>query len=88
MAGISEIEDTVKAAMDIVKAATTVGKDGWQITDAGLLINNDQLRAAITRALEGADRIPGELRDLDFMETMQLAQTSLNAIKSLNPLRK
>lgn len=81
--GIQQIEETIVAAMGIVTAATTVGRDGWQLTDAGLLIENPTLRAAIVKALEGADQIPAEVKDLDFAEIMQLAQSSLSAVKNL-----
>lgn len=81
--GIVQLKETITAAIDIVNAATTVGRDGWQLTDGGLLIENAALRAAIVRALEGAEQIPKEVGNLDFAEIMDLAQTSLSAVKNL-----
>lgn len=78
---VKETKDALRGLIAFGVAAREAGKDGWQISDAGLLIKDDRLQAAAAEALEGAQLIPYELSHLSFADTIELVQTLAEAAK-------
>lgn len=82
---VKETKDALHGLIALGVAARDVGKDGWTISDAGLLIKNDMLQAAVATALEGAENIPYELSHLSFSDTLDLVQSLAEAAKLFEP---
>ena len=72
-ANVTETKEVFTALFAIVKKARDVGKDGWQVRDGALIINDDGLRKVITDALMGSERIMVEMSKLNIFDTMDLA---------------
>lgn len=84
MVGVEAVTETKQALRGLIVlgvVAREVGKDGWSISDAGLLIKSDKLRAASIEALEGSERIPYELSHMSFSDTIELVSTLAEAAK-------
>jgi hypothetical protein len=82
---VKETKDALRGLIAFGVAARAVGKDGWTISDAGLLIRDDKLQTAAADALEGSEKIPYELSHLSFADTIDLVQTLAEAAKLFEP---
>lgn len=71
--GIDGIEEVVTAMSDVVAVARKTGADGWQLTDASLIITDSALMQELAHALGRAKDLGPEARDLDMGEIFQLA---------------
>jgi hypothetical protein len=69
---VKETKDVIAFAVGALGAAKRAGADGWQITDAGLLIKDQQLMNLLVDALEGAPNIPKELTTIRIGEALEL----------------
>lgn len=78
---VKETKEALRGLIALGVAAREVGKDGWSISDAGLLIRDDKLQVAAADALEGSQLIPTELGHLSFSDTIDLVQTLAEAAK-------
>jgi hypothetical protein len=84
---VQETKQALSALIKLGVKAREVGKDGYQISDAGLVIKDDALQQALVDALEGAERIPYELSHLSFGDTIDLVQVLAEAAKLFEPAR-
>jgi hypothetical protein len=79
----TEIQEVLDAAFEALAVARRVGSDGWQFSDVGLVITDKKLMDAVKRALSGAGKIPTELSNLSFSETLGFVMSSVNSLKKL-----
>jgi hypothetical protein len=79
--GTTELKEAISGAAEGVAAARRAGSDGWQVTDGSLVITDEDLRDAITEAIEGAQKIPGEVADLSFGESLDVGQHAVGAFR-------
>lgn len=82
---IPETKQAMRALVKLGVTARQVGKDGWQITDAGLVIKSDDLQAALVEAFDGSEKIPNEMSHLSFSDTMELVMELVDAVKEFSP---
>lgn len=69
---IKETSEVIAGAGDLIEAVLEVGEDGYQVTDAGVIITDGDLREALMRAARGANQIPAEMKDLTIDERTEL----------------
>lgn len=85
--GIDNINKCVDGLLAGAKAIQLAGSDGWQITDAGLVIRDREAMDKIADALDAVAGIGPEVNDLDFAEIIQLASTLPARLGELVPRR-
>lgn len=83
MAGITETKEALAGAIELVSAIRRVGADGIQFKDAWVLLDDQELRTALKKAVDNAGQIPDEMSDLSFGEIMELFQAVTSAMKQL-----
>ena len=71
--GTIEIKEGITAAATLFKSLRDVGADGFQVTDAGVLITNGRLRADFREGVEGITKVPAEVADLSGSELLDVA---------------
>ena len=74
---IKETKEAIKAIMVVGKFVVERAKDGIDLSDLSALITKIVLDPDFKKALEagvqGIDKVPTELGDLDFAEVIELA---------------
>lgn len=81
--GITETKQAITGAIEVVEAAIRAGADGFQVTDAQVVITDHDMREAARKALEGASQIPGELADLSFAEGADVAAHAVSEVRDI-----
>jgi hypothetical protein len=81
--GITQTKEAITGAVEVVEAAIRAGADGFQVTDAQVVITDHEMRKAAQKALEGAQKIPGELADLSFAEGADVAAHAVNEVRDI-----
>lgn len=76
MAGIEETKEAVKAIAELLVVVKELAKDGIDLSDAvalgSKLVSDEPFRTALVKAVEGAGKIPEEIKDLDAAEVGEL----------------
>jgi hypothetical protein len=85
--GINNINKCVDGLIAGAKAIQQAGSDGWELTDAGLVIRNREAMDKMADALDAVSGIGPEVNDLDFAEIIQLASTLPARLADLVPRR-
>lgn len=70
--GIKETRELFKSAVDFVNAVRISRQDDGRVTIPGDLTNFVTPLFGLPTAVDGADQIPAELRDLDQLEIQEL----------------
>jgi len=81
--GIQQTKQALTGAVEVVEAAIRAGADGFQVTDAQVVITDHEMRQAARKALEGASQIPGELADLSFAEGADVAAHAVSEVRDI-----
>jgi hypothetical protein len=81
--GTQQTKEAITGAVEFLKAATRAGADGFQISDARIVITNHDMRQAVQKAIEGASEIPGELADLSFAEGTDVAAHTVSEVRDI-----
>ena len=81
MVGIVETKEVLVAANKIGVLICKLAKDGFQFSDVeaivGAIVNDEEFRKCLTKAVENVVNVPSELSELDLMEMFSLAQTQI-----------
>lgn len=76
MAGIEETKEALEAIVELVQVAVELGKDGVDLSDAVALgskvVTDEAFRQKLVKAVEGAGKIPAEVKDLTPAEVGEL----------------
>jgi hypothetical protein len=81
--GTTELKEAITGAVEVVEAAIRAGADGWQVTDAQVVIIDHDMRQAARKALEGASEIPSEVADLSFAEGADVAAHAVSEVRDI-----
>ena len=81
--GITETKQAVTGAIEVVKAGIRAGSDGFEVSDAGILITDHDMRQAVQKAVEGASEIPNELADLSFGEAAEVVEHAVSEVRDI-----
>jgi hypothetical protein len=77
MADIKETKEAIKAVVLVGKFVVDRAKDGVGLDDLSALITkivlDPQFKAILDAGVQGVDKVPAELSDLDFAEVIELA---------------
>lgn len=77
LADIKETKEAVQAISQIALSAIWALKDGAQISDLSVLFEN---MTTIQAAFDDMNKIPGELKDLDRDEIVELSAIGINMV--------
>lgn len=75
--GVKELKEAIVAAVLVGKLAAVLMKDGVQMEDAVALMakmQDAEFKAKVMAGVEGMDKIPAELKDLQLAEMLEVAQ--------------
>lgn len=76
MAGIEETKEAIKGIAELLVVIKELAKDGIDLSDAVALgskvVNDKAFRDALVKAVQGAQHIPAEVKDLDAAEVGEL----------------
>ena len=81
--GIQQTKQAITGAVEVVEAAIRAGADGFQVTDAQVVITDHDMRQAVQKAVEGASQIPDELADLSFAEGADVAAHAVSEVRDI-----
>jgi hypothetical protein len=81
--GTQQTKEAITGAVEIVEAATRVGADGFQITDAQVIITDHDMRQAVQKAVEGGSQIDDEVADLTFAEGTDVAAHTVSEVRDI-----
>lgn len=85
--GIESIEKFTNAFVAAGVRAKLIGADGWQYSDAGLIVRDRELMDNVGKALDAAPEIDEEILDLDFAEIFRLGGLLLPALGKFAQIR-
>lgn len=75
---VKETKEALKATIAIGKFVLEQAKDGLDLNDLGALItkvvNDEAFKGLLAAGLDGIDKVPAELSDLEFNEVLELAE--------------
>lgn len=91
--GVNETKEVLTAINELALVVIKHVKDGFAVSDIPAIISElmitDSFKLALVQAVEGIARVPSEIKDVDFMEGMELAKIQLAFIpKILEALKK
>jgi len=76
MAGIQETKEAIKGIAELLVVIKELAKDGIDLSDAVALgskvVSDEAFRSALVKAVQGAQHIPAEVKDLDAAEVGEL----------------
>lgn len=83
--GIKETQEMVMGILELAEAMGPILKDGFQAsTDLALIFaamsTNDELKVKLAAAVEKANEVPAEVKDLSLSEGIQLLTVALPGI--------
>jgi hypothetical protein len=81
--GITETKQAVTGAVQLIEATIRAGADGFEISDARVVITDHDMRQAVQKAIEGASEIPNEVADLSFSEGADVAAHTVSEIRDI-----
>ena len=88
MAGIKETLEMQIASNELTLALAPIVKDGFQFKDdisalIEMFKSNEAVKSALSAAIDKASEIPAEVKDLDMLESFQLARVQLDYMPRL-----
>ncbi len=91
--GIKETNDCLLAVNKVGLLIAQKLKDGIQLQDgvdvAEALFKDGEIKSAIAEARKNIEQVPAEIKDIDLMEGMTLAQTQISFVPQfINVLKK
>lgn len=91
--GVTETKEVLVALNELALVVIKHVKDGVQVSDIPAIITDlmgsDAFKLALVSAVEGITKVPNEIKDVDFLEGMELAKTQLVYVpKLLEALKK
>ena len=91
--GIKETKEVLEGINTIAEEIISVAKDGIQIKDAAQivedLITKPEFKQKLVNMVEGINKVPAELKDLDLMEGVDLIKFEYDGVKRvLEALKK
>lgn len=83
MVGLTETTEAIDAVFELLHAARDAAADGVSVADLTDGMAEGPVKAAVVKAAEGADKIPGEVDDLSWTEGVELGQHVLGKVREL-----
>ena len=84
MAGIEETKEAIKGIAELLVVVKDLAKDGIDLSDAVALgskiVSDEKFRSALVKAVQGAQNIPAEIKDLDAAEVGELLGVIANVL--------
>ena len=84
MAGIEETKEAIKGIAELLVVVKDLAKDGIDLSDAVALgskiVSDEAFRGALVKAVQGAQNIPTEIKDLDASEVGELLGVIANVL--------
>ena len=84
MAGIEETKEAIKGIAELLVVVKDLAKDGIDLSDAVALgskiVSDEKFRSALVNAVQGAQNIPAEIKDLDAAEVGELLGVIANVL--------
>ena len=75
---VKETKEAILAVVAVGKFVVEKGKDGLDLNDLGALITkfveDEQFKGVLMAGVDGIDKVPAELSDLEFAEVIELAE--------------
>lgn len=81
--GTKEFMDILKVLEIAGKIAINESKDGFQLSDLLSFLTSDEFKVAFEQAIEGADQVDDEIKDLDGAEVFDLSIAGVMIAKNL-----
>ena len=74
--GIAETKEALHGILVVGALLAKQAKDGLKLDDAAALVdkfvNDEAFKLAVTNAVNGIEKVPAEVKDLDVMEAVEL----------------
>ncbi len=90
MAGAHGVKETKEALLALIVLGKFVAdrlKDGVQLADAGALasalMNDGTFKDVVTAGVEGIDKVPAEVEELDLADMLELAKVIPELVAAL-----
>jgi hypothetical protein len=84
MTGIQETKEAIKGIAELLVVVKDLAKDGIDLSDAVALgskiVSDEAFRGALIKAVQGAQNIPAEIKDLDAAEVGELLGVIANVL--------
>jgi hypothetical protein len=84
MTGIQETKEAIKGIAELLVVVKDLAKDGIDLSDAVALgskiVSDEAFRSALVNAVQGAQNIPAEIKDLDAAEVGELLGVIANVL--------
>lgn len=85
--GIKETKEALDGLNSLSEEIVSLAKDGIQMGDAVKLAEDIMLKpefkAKLAAAIEGIQKVPAEIKDIDFAEGIELAQFEYEGVKKI-----
>jgi urease gamma subunit len=85
--GILETRDVLEAVNEIAIIIIKHAKDGVQISDISAIVlnimNSDDTKKALVKAVENVTAVPAELADIDLAEGLELGKVQLEYLPKI-----
>jgi phosphosulfolactate synthase (CoM biosynthesis protein A) len=81
--GTQQTKEAITGAVEFLKAATRAGADGFQISDARIVITDHEMRQAVQKAIEGGSQIDDEVADLSPPEGVDVAMHAVSEVRDI-----
>lgn len=84
--GIKEIREAMEGLLEVSLFIANLVGDGFQwsdISDVFKKLQDKEFQAILKKAVEGREKIPAEVKDIDFEEAMELAVMLLKYLPRL-----
>ena len=93
MLGIQETKEVLIASNELTLVVIKHVKDGVSVADLPAIVSelmtSDSFKLALVDAITGITNVPAEIKDIDFVEGMELAKVQLGYVpKLLEALKK
>lgn len=85
--GILETRDVLEAVNELAIIIIKHAKDGVQVSDISAIVlnimNSDDTKKALVKAVENVTTVPAELSDIDFAEGLELGKVQLTYLPKI-----
>lgn len=75
---VKETKEAILAVVAVGKFVVEKAKDGLDLNDLGALITkfveDEEFKGVLMAGVDGIDKVPAELSDLEFAEVIELAE--------------
>lgn len=73
--GVKETKDIVTLGKVVtVHLVQQICKDGFQWSDIGQMLQSPELAAAVQEAVDGFEKVPGEVSDIGLLDGLELGK--------------